>query len=319
MKVMELQQRTPEWLRWRKDGVTASDCAALFGQSRFKTRWQLWAEKSGLRAEDDPEGNPYVRRGQAFEHMLRELVVADRKVGLLPVCVECEANPILRASLDAIDDKKRPWEFKIPSRRKYEMVKKDGLASEVVQDYLPQIQHQMICTGASEGFMVFGDLDDQRQPPRFVDYTLLVVPADLSFQSRILQEAMTFREEVLNGTPPEKDPERDVFAPTTEELAERWTKAAGEMLPLLGQKAEIEAQLEGIKSRIAEASQDVLEIMGDHRVGEFAGLRVTKVTRTGAVDWSKYAQAKGDDPKDETVFAPYRKKDSSHHQFRALT
>lgn len=319
MKVVEIEQRTAAWRDWRMAGITASDSAAVLGRGKFKTRWQLWAEKTGLRAEDDPEGNPYVRRGQNFEHMLRETVVADRKIGLLPLCVECSENPVLRASLDAIDDRLRPWEFKIPSRGNYQLVKKDGLSSQVAQDYLPQIQHQMICTGASEGFLVFGDLDDTRQPPKFVEYVVLIVPADPVLQAQIIEECAKFHELVQTCTEPEKDPDRDVFAPLTDADAQKWTEAAGRMLPLLDRKAELKAQIDEIEKQIAEASEGVLDVLADNRIGEFAGLRAIKVTRTGPVDWTKYAQSKGDDPKDETIFKPFRKADTSHHQYRALT
>ena len=47
MKVVDLNQRSEEWLQWRSKGVTASDIPIILGLSPYKTRWQLWAEKVG--------------------------------------------------------------------------------------------------------------------------------------------------------------------------------------------------------------------------------------------------------------------------------
>ncbi|WP_052171850.1 SDR family NAD(P)-dependent oxidoreductase [Paracoccus sanguinis] len=59
-------------------------------------------------------------------------------------------------------------------------------SSASIFGYLPQIQHQMICAGASEGFLVFGDLDDARHPPKRHLSTLghVIVP--------VIQPAPTF-------------------------------------------------------------------------------------------------------------------------------
>lgn len=37
----------PDWLASRRDGIGASDVAALLGFSHWQTPWELWAEKSG--------------------------------------------------------------------------------------------------------------------------------------------------------------------------------------------------------------------------------------------------------------------------------
>lgn len=93
MKFVNLAQSSPKWLDWRKTGVTASDVSCLFGNNPYKTEWRLWAEKTGLQAEDGIEGNPYVRKGKLFEHMLREHVVEDRDIGIFPACVEHDTIP----------------------------------------------------------------------------------------------------------------------------------------------------------------------------------------------------------------------------------
>lgn len=59
MKIVDLTQRSPEWLRWRAQGVTASEAAVVLDRSPYKTPWRLWAERTGLaRKPDDPPPDP---------------------------------------------------------------------------------------------------------------------------------------------------------------------------------------------------------------------------------------------------------------------
>ena len=71
MKVVNLSQRSPEWLAWRSQGVTASEAAAIVGRSPYKTLWRLWAEKTGLCEPDDLSANPFVQRGLQCEDQVR--------------------------------------------------------------------------------------------------------------------------------------------------------------------------------------------------------------------------------------------------------
>lgn len=54
-----------EWLEWRRQDVTASDVAALFGLSTWKSPLQVWAEKTGRAAEQ--WDSPLMRRGRWLE------------------------------------------------------------------------------------------------------------------------------------------------------------------------------------------------------------------------------------------------------------
>ena len=58
-----------EWLKLRLQDVTASDVAALFGKSPYKTMLGLFAEKAGLIAPDVEENDDMIR-GRYMEHAL---------------------------------------------------------------------------------------------------------------------------------------------------------------------------------------------------------------------------------------------------------
>ena len=318
MKVLSLEQGTPEWHAWRNAGVSASDISVVFGQSPYSTKWKLWAEKSGLRIPDDLERNPYVRRAKRFEHMLRETVARDRKIGLLPMCVEHSEFPFLRASLDAADGAKRPWEFKIPSEGNFELVKKERERSVQARQYNLQVQQQILCTGASEGFLVFGRIDERGPVPRVAEYVVLPVAADPVVQEQIVREAAAFHDMVVKGVPPEKDPERDVFAPDTEEDADIWADNAAVIVPLLHEKAELQKRIDEIETQIGVAAEPIKTILDNNKAGEFAGLRIIRVARTGSVHWEAMVKSLGVDPKDEEKVGPFRKPASTSYQMKPV-
>lgn len=318
MRFIRLAQGSPEWLNWRTTGITASDVSCLFGSNPYKTEWKLWAEKSGLQAEDDIEGNPFVRRGKSYEHLLREHVVEDRNIGIFPACVEHDSLGFIKASLDGIDRNKRPWEFKLPSEGNFELVRAQRLQSEPAQRYQLQVQHQLMVTGASEGYLVFGRIDETGRRPRVIEYIPLIIRADPALHAEIAERARVFMQRVRDGVEPQKDPDRDLFAPTDHADAAKWQAASAEVIPMLRRKALLKEQLEALEADIAERSAPVLDLLGPNKFGEFAGLRVTRVDRKGSVDWSALVQAKGIDPKDESTVGPYRKQGSSNHQLTAL-
>ncbi|MDF5232827.1 YqaJ viral recombinase family protein, partial [Vibrio parahaemolyticus] len=63
MKIVNLSQRSEQWLEWRKGGITATDACILLNRSPYKTEWRLWAEKTGYAREVDLSLNPLVRQG----------------------------------------------------------------------------------------------------------------------------------------------------------------------------------------------------------------------------------------------------------------
>src|SRR5262245_35499897 len=54
-----------DWLKWRRDGIGASDIAALMGISPWASPWSVWADKSGL-LPPEPE-NEYMAAGRWLE------------------------------------------------------------------------------------------------------------------------------------------------------------------------------------------------------------------------------------------------------------
>ena len=66
-----------EWLEHRRDGIGASDAAAVLGVSPWKSNEKLWEEKTGLIVPEDIGDKPHVKYGNDAEPLLRELFALD--------------------------------------------------------------------------------------------------------------------------------------------------------------------------------------------------------------------------------------------------
>lgn len=62
-----------EWLEWRKLGLGASDAPVVMGVSPWKTRHQLWLEKTGQKV-DEPTNQYILDKGHAMEPKARALL-----------------------------------------------------------------------------------------------------------------------------------------------------------------------------------------------------------------------------------------------------
>jgi len=65
-----------EWLKLRTEDITSTDCAALFGLSPYKTKFQLWHEKKS-RDIVSIEENKRMKWGKALERAVAEQVAKD--------------------------------------------------------------------------------------------------------------------------------------------------------------------------------------------------------------------------------------------------
>jgi putative phage-type endonuclease len=95
MKIISLQQRTPEWHKWRSTGVSASEAIVVLGQCPLKTIYRLFTEKKGITLPDNLDANPFVQRGIRLEATARKSFEDRHNTLVLPLCAESEDFPFL--------------------------------------------------------------------------------------------------------------------------------------------------------------------------------------------------------------------------------
>lgn len=310
-QVIQVEQRSPEWHEWRAGGISASDTPVILSLSPYKTQWLLWAQKKGYLDTDDLERNPHVRRGIELEDTFRQVV--EQEIGdiLLPVCVESTVNPLFRASLDGFDADGKPHELKCPCEKQWVEVCLLGERSEAYQLYFPQVQHQLLVTGADHGYLHFGFMDESE----VLQKRSFKVLRDDAMISDILRVGAEFWNFVANNVAPPKDKERDFFEPEGAD-AIKWKALADESRTVQSEIEKLQAQLESLKDRRNGIQAEAAEIMGDFKSGLHAGLQVTRVDRLGAIDHGKAIRTllpERSHEKLEQWLEDFRKKGSQYH------
>lgn len=66
-----------EWLEFRKQNITSTETAALFGLSEYKSRLKLWHIKNGTIEEDDLSDNPFVKWGRRLQSVVGRGICED--------------------------------------------------------------------------------------------------------------------------------------------------------------------------------------------------------------------------------------------------
>ena len=284
MKQVNLEQRSQAWLDWRRYGVTASDAAVILGQSPYKSRWQLWAEKSGILEEPDLSSNPHVQRGIEDEDDARnrmEQALGDAP--LLPVCGEWEQNPRLRASFDGITKDGIPVELKAPCQKVYQEVKTLKDQSEGYRRAFVQVQFQMLVADAPRGWLCFFHKGMPILP--------VCISRDENLIQQLQQEAEAFWQLVEEGDEPEKDPSLDVFVPQGLSEQAQWHKLATVYRRRQSHLDQLKDELDSGKSQQKLLQQEFQKLMGAFRVAESDGLRICRSDCVGSVDYQKALEA----------------------------
>lgn len=284
MKVVNLEPRSDAWLEWRRTGASASDAAIVMKRSKDKTYWRLWAEKVGLAEPEDLSNNPYVQYGIANEDLARQALEAKFPGELaIPVCAVSVGYPWMRASFDGLISGSRPVEFKCPADSTFEDVRANGTKSEFYQLYWCQVQHQLAVSGAKEGFLVFWKFQE--------DLIIFRIERDEAFIFDLVKECETFTTLVEKRKAPDKDPERDVYVPTGR-LAAAWVSASDFVKDCDDRINILQQKIERIEMSRKNALLELQTLMGGFYNAEYNGVRVTRYTQAGKVDYNRLLKDK---------------------------
>ncbi len=184
MRTVKLDQRSEEWLKWRKSGIGSSDVAAIIGKSPYKTAYQVWQELMGLRQSD--EINPMMQRGIDYEDEAREYL---RDPDLKPMCIEHDHYNYFHASLDGLGHNYFV-EIKVPSPKNFQSYKQD-----IPSHYYIQVQWQFLVSGLKTCiFLAYS-------PEHKCGYRIEIKP-DEDVMEELEQKASKFWEDYQKGTSP---------------------------------------------------------------------------------------------------------------------
>ncbi len=180
-----------DFLAQRRTGIGGSDIAAIVGASRYKTAYQVWAEKTGL-IQGSPD-NPAMLWGRKLEPVILQhyAETTGRAVSQCDMLRHPE-HPFMVANLDGFTDDKRIVEIKTARRAD---AWGDPGTDQVPQEYFLQVQWYMAVTGF--------EVADIAVLIGASDYRQYEVAADKELHDMLIREAADFWSCVEKGTPPE--------------------------------------------------------------------------------------------------------------------
>ncbi|WP_193085862.1 MULTISPECIES: YqaJ viral recombinase family nuclease [Halomonas] len=306
--IINVTQGEQDWLDWRRQGITATDAVVIAGESPYKSKWQLWAEKTGYASAPDISRNPNVKRGNALEASIRAEWENQTGAMMLPVCVQSKKSPILRASLDGINDDNHPVEIKAPSRQVWAEIVAKKEQSEAYRMYWVQMQFQMLCVLAPKGTLVFGKEDDDGS----IKLKSFEIQRDAAFAKQLLRDVATFWKQVQTQSAPDKDPVLDHYIPEGED-AEQWRQAAAYYRTYQKEIDDMKARIKHLQEQQKPLADTMLGLLGDEfKSGEFAGVLVTQYEQEGSVNYRKIVEDQLD--LDTQALDAYRKSSSMRHR-----
>jgi putative phage-type endonuclease len=261
-----IEQGSEAWHELRKTKIGASDAAVILGISPYKTPYQLWQEKLGLYEQKQTGA---MRRGKEMEDEAREYFSSMLGISFFD---DVKTKGRFLASLDGISlDKTKAIEIKCPSRESVEHFMKTW---EVPKIYYPQIQQQMYVYDLDE--MYYGEYYPG------VKCVVVRVERDDEFISNYTNKALEFWECVETRTPPPFMDRDYVPMDDNDEWKETvisWNECQYKL-----------REYEGMEIKL----RDLLSLtQGKNCSG--CGLRVSKIKRSGAVDYKAIPELDGVD------------------------
>lgn len=262
-----LTQQTTAWLEWRRGKIGASDAPIILGVSPWKTRYQLWLEKSG-KTPLESGTNYQQQRGIDLEPKARAFYELYNDCDMPPTLVEHSQYPFLAASMDGYNhDLRRGLEIKCPGKADHDT----ALAGKIPDKYWPQVQHQLLVTGAEQ--IDYVSFDGERG-------TIVEVKPDREYMAMLLNEEMKFWALVQQGIAPELSEQdfKEITDPALIEKFQRWRDCKLRHM-------QIDEMLERYKSEILEHV--------DHPRIRCAGVQVVK-NKKGVVQLSIQGGSNGE-------------------------
>jgi putative phage-type endonuclease len=274
-RIEQLQQNTPEWHRWRRQGLGASDAPIIMGEAAFKSPRMLWSIKTGRMQEEAP--GPAARRGRELERFARRAYEQEVGIQMEPLCLVHDELEWMRASLDGLSfDGSTVLEIKCPNNVRDQSAARNGC---VPPHYYAQLQHELEVSRAEE--LHYWSFDGSNG-------SLVRVRPDRDYLKRLLDAEGAFWRLVRENVWPEPaGDELDLSAdPEWRQIAVRY------------REVRVRREAADVEERKLRA---MLENLATTRRTFGCGVELLRSSRKGAVDYAAVPELRG------VNIEPYRK------------
>jgi len=276
-----------EWAKARTRGLGASDVAAALGLSRYRTPWQVWAEKTNTRRPDE-QPSAAVELGLDLESWLIERAAA--RLG----------QPVTRTSHRLFAHGDHPWRLCSPDgtagpdlveAKTAGIVAGWGVPVGWTDDTIPltyeiQTRWQMHVMDAGRVYV-----------PALVaglGFRLYTVYRDLDTEAELARQAEEWwiRHIVEGVEPPLGAADTDAVLatwprPVEDEPVDLDDTDAAE---LLGRRRDAKKRLADTKTEVEEIDNRLKRLAGPHAIAFLEGHKAYGwIAKRGRIDWQRYA------------------------------
>lgn len=260
-----------EWHSWRQQGIGSSDAPVIMGVSPWSTPFKLWEEKTGLVTRD--ASNWATQRGNDLEPKARAMYELEFGIDMPATLAVHKDHSFLRASLDGFNaDENLVLEIKCPGAADHA----SAMSGVVPTKYFPQLQHQLLVTGAKA--VHYYSFDGEMG-------VRVVVEPDVEYCKKLFDEERKFWKCVTDKTPPELIG-RDFKKIRDAELA----RLLEEYFTAQSTAKSWSDEVDRIKTQILEH-----ESLKEHARIICGDGKITKVVRQGSVNYKSIPELKSID------------------------
>lgn len=268
-RFIDVEQGSSEWLELRKKSITATDIATIMGVNPYKTPYQLWQEKLGLK-ESDAE-NDAMRRGKSLEPIALESFCILKRQDYKSAVVVDDVYTWAMASLDGYSQTTgRICEIKCMGKANHE----EAMNGIVKPLYMYQMHWQMFVTELFEcDYFVYSE----------DSHNIISVKRDQHLINQMIPAAEKFLECLDTLTPPaltDRDYVDRSDDPYLEELFNAYQFS--------------NSQLKELEKQCASYKDAIVKYCGDQSTLCNLG-KITKVTTKGRVQYDNIPELEGVD------------------------
>lgn len=275
-----------DFYEFRSKGIGSSDCAAILGISPFKTKLQLWLNKTGI-GPDTFTGNFATARGTELEPKIRDWFNSTYDSNMQP---ERRVRPdfdYIRANADGVDNKlKRMIEIKFAGLEDHE-------SGKIPDKYYPQCVYLSLVFGYPLDYVSFSD-----NPKASEEYKVIRLEYTEEYAEMLMDEVHAFWDSVVKRIRPGLSDKDDdiVDDESTVDLVKIYEEI----------KCRIDADTKELKS-----IQKLLSEKVSHTRTLCNGYRMTWVEKKGNIDYASV-------PFDGDIES-FRKKSTKYFTIRKVT
>lgn len=186
-KRVYLEQRTPEWYAWRKMGIGSSDVDVIMGSNPYKTREELFREKTG-QSKKQAE-NSRMATGRQLEPAARAHYEILHDTDFEDACFVHDKYEFMKVSLDGWREPTKSV-LEIKSGKSAHKYAKNG---QVPPYYIGQCQYQLFVTEAHE--LIYWSFDIEKVVGNGTHWAHRMEP-NLNYHKEMVEKICQFHFEV---------------------------------------------------------------------------------------------------------------------------